>query len=151
MTWWKCRVNRGFLLLFCLALLNASPSFGMNEATLSQVCDDRTTILSHLANRYAEAPIALGKASNGGVIEVLTSNSGATFTIIITMPDGRAGSTDRRNTFSLTGLQALVQSFGGSSPSEGLAGPCIERVSNNCEYVRTVCAQIGSFREVLSK
>ena len=48
---------------------------------------------------------------------------------------------------------ALVQSFGGRSPSEGLAGPCIERVSNNCEYVRwvTVCAQIGSFREVLSK
>ena len=34
---------------------------------------------------------------------------------------------------------------------EGLAGPCIERVSNNCEYVRTVYAQIGSFREVLSK
>ena len=33
----------------------------------------------------------------------------------------------------------------------GLAGPCIERVSNNCEYVRTVCAQIGSFREVLSQ
>ena len=63
----------------------------------------------------------------------------------------QAGSTGRRNTFSLTGLQALVQSFGGSSPSEGLAGPCIERVSNNCEYVRTVCAQIGSFREVLSK
>ena len=65
--------------------------------------------------------------------------------------EARAGSTGRRNTFSLTGLQALVQSFGGSSPSEGLAGPCIERVSNNCEYVRTVCAQIGSFREVLSK
>ena len=63
----------------------------------------------------------------------------------------QANSTGRRNTFSLTGLQALVQSFGGSSPSEGLAGPCIERVSNNCEYVRTVCAQIGSFREVLSK
>ena len=63
----------------------------------------------------------------------------------------RAGTTGRRNTFSLTGLQALVQSFGGSSPSEGFAGPCIERVSNNCEYVRTVCAQIGSFREVLSK
>ena len=67
------------------------------------------------------------------------------------MADHRAGSTGRRNTFSLTGLQALVQSFGRSSPSEGLAGPCIERVSNNCEYVRTVCAQIGSFREVLSK
>ena len=32
-----------------------------------------------------------------------------------------------------------------------LRGRVIERVSNNCEYVRTVCAQIGSFREVLSK
>ena len=62
-----------------------------------------------------------------------------------TMRRNWAGSTGRRNTFSLTGLQALVQSFGGSSPSEGLAGPCIERVSNNCEYVRTVCAQIGPF------
>ncbi len=71
--------------------------------------------------------------------------------VIAVIPENLAGSTGRRNTFSLTGLQALVQSFGGSSPSEGLAGPCIERVSNNCEYVRTVCAQIGSFREVLSK
>ena len=44
----------------------------------------------------------------------------------------QGNSTGRRNTFSLTGL-ALVQSFGGSSPSEGLAGPCIERVSNNCD------------------
>ncbi len=90
MIWRTYRVKKGFLLLSCFTLLNASPSFGMNEATLSQVCDDRTAILSHLANRYAEAPIALGKASNGSLIEVLTSNSGATFTIIITMPDGRS-------------------------------------------------------------
>ena len=40
-----------------------------------------------------------------------------------------ADSTCRRNTFSLTGLQALVQSFGGSSPSEGLAGPCEVRAA----------------------
>ena len=34
---------------------------------------------------------------------------------------------------------------GGSSPSEGLAGPCIERVSNNCEYVRTVALRSVPF------
>ena len=51
----------------------------------------------------------------------------------------------RTRGFVATRSIALVQSFGGSSPSD------LQRVSNNCEYVRTVCAQIGSFREVLSK
>ena len=91
--------------------------------------------------------VGSGKSTVAKLLIGLYPPGGGTITI-----DGtEANSTGRRNTFSLTGLQALVQSFGGSSPSEGLAGPCIERVSNNCEYVRTVCAQIGSFREVLSK
>ena len=42
------------------------------------------------------------------------------------------GSTGRRNTFSLTGLQALVQSFGGSSPSEGLW--CMDLRSSATEF-----------------
>ena len=42
----------------------------------------------HLANKYSEAPVAVGMAENGGVIEVLTSTEGGTWTIIITMPDG---------------------------------------------------------------
>ena len=82
-------VNK-FALLLGLAMLLPSPSYGLTDGARSQICDDRTTILSHLANRYAEAPIALGRASNGGLIEVLTSTTGATFTIIITMPDGRS-------------------------------------------------------------
>ena len=85
-----CRVSRKFTLLLGVALLYPSPSHGLTAGTQSQICDDRTTILSHLANRYAEAPIALGRASNGGLIEVLTSTTGSTFTIIITMPNGRS-------------------------------------------------------------
>ena len=57
-------------------------------AQAQQICTNRSDVLGHLANKYSEAPVALGLASNGGVIEVLSSNSGKTWTIIITMPNG---------------------------------------------------------------
>lgn len=53
-------------------------------------CDSRETVLAFLSDRYAEAPVAMGVARNGGLVEVLTSGAdGATFTIIVTTPDGR--------------------------------------------------------------
>ena len=51
-------------------------------------CSTRANVLHHLSNNYAEAPVAIGLAKNGGVIELLTSGEGNTWTIIITMPDG---------------------------------------------------------------
>ena len=51
-------------------------------------CSTRTNVLNHLANNYSEAPVAIGLAENGGVIELLTSGQGNTWTIIITMPNG---------------------------------------------------------------
>ncbi len=48
----------------------------------------RNEIVQLLKTRYAEQPVALGLANNGGVIEVLTSPDGATWTILLTMPDG---------------------------------------------------------------
>lgn len=54
------------------------------------VCTQRAKVLAHLASDYREAPVAMGLANNGGVIEVLRSRDHATFTIIITMPDGIA-------------------------------------------------------------
>ena len=55
-----------------------------NEAN----CGQRATVLDYLSARYSEKPIAMGIAANGGLIEVLTSNEGTTFTIIVTMPEG---------------------------------------------------------------
>ncbi len=52
------------------------------------LCTDRSEVLGHLATKYSEAPVAMGLANNGGVIEVLTSGSGTSWTIIITMPNG---------------------------------------------------------------
>jgi hypothetical protein len=38
--------------------------------------------------RFSEAPIAAGLASNGALIEVLTSGNGSTWTIIVSKPNG---------------------------------------------------------------
>lgn len=54
-----------------------------------QRCEDRVTVLRYLSHQYAEKPVAMGLARNGGLIEVLTSHDGGTFTIIVTSPDGR--------------------------------------------------------------
>ena len=51
-------------------------------------CAKRTDVLKHLAAKYTEAPVAIGIANNGGVIEVLSSKTGSSWTIIITMPSG---------------------------------------------------------------
>ncbi len=57
-------------------------------AKAQNICTARTEVLEHLGSNYSEAPVAMGLANNGGVIEVLSSGSGKTWTIIITMPNG---------------------------------------------------------------
>jgi hypothetical protein len=57
-------------------------------AKAQNVCTARDQVLGHLGSNYSETPVAMGLANNGGVIEVLSSGSGTTWTIIITMPSG---------------------------------------------------------------
>ncbi len=57
-------------------------------AKADPACGHRKDVLKELSERYKEAPVALGVASNGGLLEVLSSNGGATWTIIVTSPDG---------------------------------------------------------------
>ena len=44
--------------------------------------------MSQLENKYSEKPVAFGLANNGGAIEVLTTEDGSTWTIVITLPNG---------------------------------------------------------------
>ena len=53
-----------------------------------QRCTKRPDILRHLAMKFSERPVAIGLSGNGGVMEVLSSETGDSWTIIITMPDG---------------------------------------------------------------
>ncbi len=48
----------------------------------------RTAVVELLGDRYAEQPVGLGIAQNGGIIELFTSQDGATWTIVLTMPNG---------------------------------------------------------------
>jgi hypothetical protein len=50
-------------------------------------CTPRDAVLKRLSSEFAETPMALGLARNGGIVEVLTSRDGNTLTIIITMPN----------------------------------------------------------------
>lgn len=51
-------------------------------------CNDRKSALKHLADKYRETPVAAGVTNGGGLVEVLTSKDGQTWTIIVSTPDG---------------------------------------------------------------
>lgn len=51
---------------------------------------DRADVVEHLDSRHSETPIARGLGSNGAVYEVFSTDDGATWTIIMTLPDGKS-------------------------------------------------------------
>jgi len=64
-------------------------TLGSPVAHAAAPCQERGAVLAKLAKNYAEAPVAIGMASNGGVLEVLAAESETgSFTIIVTMPNG---------------------------------------------------------------
>jgi hypothetical protein len=58
------------------------------EAASSGLCGSRTQLLDQLSKRYKEEPVALGVTSNGSLVEVLTSDQGSTWTIMISQRNG---------------------------------------------------------------
>ena len=52
------------------------------------VCTERAALVAHLCRAYAETTIGRGIAGNGGVVELLSSPDGESWTLIITMPNG---------------------------------------------------------------
>lgn len=62
---------------------------GVREpAAAQQTSLTRAEVVQQLDGRYSEKPVALGLASNGGIIEVFTTRDGSTWTIVLTMPNG---------------------------------------------------------------
>ena len=62
----------------------ASPAMGQ----MRTVCLDRDVALKHLAKKYGEVPVAAGVTNKGGLVEVLTTIDGKTWTILITTSNG---------------------------------------------------------------
>ncbi len=63
---------------------------GAHAQTQSQtlLCDQRASVIGRLAEKYREAPVAIGVTSTGGMVEVLTTGDGGTWTIIVSYPNG---------------------------------------------------------------
>jgi len=55
-----------------------------------RTCDQRQRVIGHLAAKYQEAPVAIGVTNSGGLVEVLSTGDGQTWTIIVSNPDGTA-------------------------------------------------------------
>src|SRR5262244_2019942 len=67
------------------ALATATFSVGAQAAP---VCGKRDDVVAQLSQKYKEAPVGIGLAANGGLIELLTADTGTTWTLIITLPNG---------------------------------------------------------------
>ena len=77
-----------YLIAVSGALLIGWSAFS-SPAQAQAMCGERHTVLANLEKIYSEAPVSIGLASNGTVIEVLASPSGS-FTIILTQPNGHS-------------------------------------------------------------
>ena len=74
--------------LITLGISLVSSPVGIADEPSKSSCESRETVLKFLSSTYAEAPVAMGVSKDGGLVEILTSGPGSTFTIIVTMPDG---------------------------------------------------------------
>lgn len=59
-----------------------------SAAAQQPLCTERSEVVNQLSSQYSEAPVAMGIANNGGVVEILSSKTGTSWTIILTMPNG---------------------------------------------------------------
>ena len=65
-----------------------APAAAQAQGSNSAPCGKRDEMLAHLSQKYSEKPVAMGLATNGSVVEVLSSKSSGSFTIVYTMPNG---------------------------------------------------------------
>ena len=81
-------VARLFLSIAVAMVLLSGAVFMAHPAAAQQAGVPRAEVVKALGDRYAEESVGLGIAQNGGVIELFTSKDGATWTIVLIMPNG---------------------------------------------------------------
>ncbi len=69
------------------AVLLAGLALGAQQARAESVVVPRVDVAKQLADRYGEAPVAMGLVNNGTMIEVFAADDGITWTIVVTMPN----------------------------------------------------------------
>jgi len=80
-----CLLAATVLVLLLSVLVGCAPAWTQQP---TPPCGPRQSILEQLQRDYAETPVSRGLASNGTVLELLTSPDGSTWTMLITLPNG---------------------------------------------------------------
>lgn len=75
------------LWLMIALTLGAIGGVGIVSADHPQ-CSQRESVVGYLGKKYGEQPVALGVTSNGGLVEVLSTEGGGTWTIFATSAQG---------------------------------------------------------------
>lgn len=72
--------------LVCAVVVAAMPL--QAQAAEPSNCAPRKEVVSHLAAKFGEEPVAIGVSDSGRLIEILADRAGGTFTVILTTPQG---------------------------------------------------------------
>ena len=73
-----------------LALTAALATTSSDSAAQQFPCNQRDNVIGQLAQKYQEVPVAMGVTNRGGLVEVLSTDDGKTWTIIISSPNGQS-------------------------------------------------------------
>lgn len=79
---------RKTLLVGAALMVFSSGAAAQNQPQGQNQCNTRDSVISLLASKYKEAPVAVGVTNTGGLVEVLSTGDGNTWTIIVTTPQG---------------------------------------------------------------
>ncbi len=74
--------------LIALTLTALLAGFSAPPSRAQGSCAPRADLARVLSQQHSEAPVALGLASNGNLMEVFASELGGTWTLVMSMPNG---------------------------------------------------------------
>ena len=75
-------------ILTAVSTAAVSTAASAQSGARSEPCGPRSMVVGNLAEQYQESPVAIGVTSGGGLVEVLSSSGGETWTIIDSTPEG---------------------------------------------------------------
>jgi hypothetical protein len=87
---WTPLLTGAGLFLSLLAMFRMAEAQTQNVPIPSAACGQRADIVKHLSKEFREAQTARGLADSGGLAEVWTSEDDSTWTILLTLPNGKA-------------------------------------------------------------
>ena len=75
-------------MVLATACVVVSQTVWADSAVAQQQCSQRTQVVEHLAKKYKEAQIAVGVTGKGALVEVLSTEDGGTWSILLTNAQG---------------------------------------------------------------